>query len=114
MPKNIDKYTDERKIILEKIFDILEINNTNNKFSLKELDENIEKQNQIIELESEIKKFFICSKWTYFSHKNRICKRNYLSLIKAIFKNMNVKMNTSIIINKNDDNTSNCETFYSL
>jgi hypothetical protein len=114
MPKNIEKYTNERQELLEKILNILEISEIHKKFSLKELDENLEKQNKILILESEIKKYFICSKWTYFSHKNRKCKRNYLSLIKAIFKNMNIKMLTSVIINKNDNNPTKCETFYSL
>lgn len=114
MPKNVDKYDNERNELLQKLYNILEITPDNNIFSLKELDENIGKQNKIIELENDIKKYFICSKWTYFSHKNRECKRNYLSLIKAMLKSMNVKLNTSIIINKNDNNTSKCETFYSL
>jgi hypothetical protein len=112
MPKNVDKYTNERQIILEKIFDILEINKVNNKISLKELDENIEKQNKITELENDIKKYFIITGWGYFSNKKRESKRKFLSLIKSIVKDMNVKMITSTLVKKLDDNITKCETFY--
>jgi predicted RNA-binding protein with RPS1 domain len=112
MPKNINKYTNERKEILQKILNILEITDKNNILSLKELDENNKKQKNIIDLEPDIKKYFLCSRWTYFSNKNRQFKRNYLSLIKAIMKDMNIKMVSSTLVKKNSDNTSKCETFY--
>ena len=112
MPKNINNYTNERNIVLQKMYNIIEINDNNKMFSLKELVENIDKQNKIIELEIEIKKYFLCSRWTYFSNKKREFKRNYLSLIKAIIKDMNIKMITSTLVKKNNNNTSKCETFY--
>ncbi len=111
MPKSIDKFTNERNDVLQKILNILEITEKNNKFSLKELDNNIEKQNAIIELESEIKKIFICSRWSYFSNKNRQFKRNYLSLIKTLCKQMDVKLITSTMTKKYD-NTTESETYY--
>jgi hypothetical protein len=112
MPKTIDKYTIERNDILQKLLNILEISDTNKTFSLKNLDENETKQKLIIELESDIKKYFLCSRWTYFSNKNREFKRSYLSLIKAIMKDLNIKMNSSTLIKKTDDNKTKCETFY--
>jgi len=112
MPKSIDKYTNERKDILQKIFNILEISDNNKTFSLKKLDEDENKQNSIIELENNIKKYFLCSRWTYFSNKNREFKRSYLSLIKAIMKDLDVKMTSSTLIKKIDDNKTKCETYY--
>jgi hypothetical protein len=112
MPKTIDKYTIERNNILQKIFNILEISDTNKIFSLKNLDENENKQKLIFDLESDIQKYFLCSRWNYFSNKNRKFKRSYLSLIKAIFKDLNIKMITSTLIKKNNDNKTKCETFY--
>ena len=99
MPKSIDKFTNERNDILQKILNIQEITEKNKMFSLKELDENNDKQNNIITLEANIKKYFLCSRWTYFSNKNREFKHNYLSLIKAIMKDMNVKMASSTLMN---------------
>jgi hypothetical protein len=112
MPKSIKKYENERKEILQKIFNILEITDDNKMVSLKKLDGDENKQNSIIELEPDIKKYFLCSRWTYFCNKNRDIKRGYLSLIKAIMKNLNVKMTSSTLIKKIDDTKTKCETYY--
>ena len=113
MPKKVEQYNNERKQLLDKLFNILEINENNNMFSLYKLDNDIDKQNKILELESEIKKYFLCSRWTYFSHKkDREIKRTYLSLIKAIMRDMDIKMISSSLVKKYDDNTTKYETFY--
>lgn len=112
MPKQVEKYINERKEIVQKILDILEINEINNKFSLNKIDNDPIKKQQILDLEPEIKKYFICSRWTYFSNKNREFKRTYLSLIKAIFKNMNVKLTTSRFIKFLENNKTSTETYY--
>jgi hypothetical protein len=112
MPKDITQFTNERKELLQKLLNILEINDKNKMFSLKELDENNDKKTKILELEQDIKKYFLCARWTYFSNKNRECKRNYLSLIKAIMKDMNVKMSASTLVKKLDDNATKYETYY--
>lgn len=112
MSKSKEEYMNERNEVLKKILNILEITEINKMLSLKSLDENIEKQNQILELESDIRNFFVCSRWTYFSNKNRKFKRNYLSLIKAIMKVMKVKMNSSTLITKIDETTNKYGTYY--
>ena len=35
MPKNINNYTNERNIVLQKMYNIIEINDNNKMFSLK-------------------------------------------------------------------------------
>ena len=51
MKTNIELYTTERLNILNKIFEILDINeNNNNTFFLKDLDNDEKKQNQILAL----------------------------------------------------------------
>jgi hypothetical protein len=80
----------------------LEISDNNKTLSLKKLDEDENKQKSIIELENDIKKYFVCSRWTYFSNKKREFKRNYLSLIKAIMKDLDVKMISSTLIIKTE------------
>ena len=111
MPKSIEKYTIERKEILDKLLNILEISETNNMFSLKKLDGDDVKIKRIMDLEGDIKKHFLCSRWTYFSNKKREFKRVYLSLIKAILKDMNVTMTPSTLIKKLG-NKAKCETYY--
>ena len=76
-------------------------------FSLKTLDDNLTKQQDIINLEINIKKYFFCSKWCYFNNKNRECKRKYLSLIKSIFKNMGISITSKTYTKK-----TNTEKYY--
>jgi hypothetical protein len=58
-----DDLFNQRKEISNKILNILHITDTNKIISLKYLDENIEIQNQILGLELDIKKNFVCSRW---------------------------------------------------
>ena len=101
MPKTIDKYDNERKKVIDKLLNILEIDDNNDKFSLHELDSNENKQNKILELESDIKKYFICSNWTCFKMKNKI-NRRWLSFIKYLLKDMHIEMYTIKNIGKNE------------
>lgn len=111
MPKTITNYTEERKNLLNKLLEILGIDKTNNMLSLKKLDDDVDKQNRIMELETDIKKYFLCSRWTYFSNKKREFKRVYLSLIKAIMKDMNIKILPSTLVTKTEEK-KRFETFY--
>ena len=112
MPKTIDQFTNERKEVVQKIFNILEITPTNKIILSKKLDEDIEKQNKIINLETEIQKYFICSKWNYFNNKKRDFKRKYLSLIKSVMKEMNINFYSSLVSKKSVDNKFKRETIY--
>ncbi len=90
MPKQVEQYENERKILLNKMFEILGINESNNTFSLHKIDNNIDLQNEILNLESEIKKVFICGEWSFFKKKIGV-KRRWLSLIKCLIKAMGYK-----------------------
>ena len=102
MPKTIDQFDNERKEILNKILKILEITDVNKMISLKKLDEDIDKQNKILELVPDIKKYFICSKWNFFINKKRESNRNHVSLLKSIMKDMNINMISTVIMKKID------------
>jgi hypothetical protein len=112
MPKTINKFENERKEVLQKVFNILEITNSNKIIALKKIDEDLVMQQKLVELVPDVKKYFICSKWNYFSNKNREFKRTYLSLIKAIMKDMKIKMMSSVIVRKMEDGTLKYETHY--
>ena len=79
-----EKYQTEREAICNKIITILELKNDNT-FLLCELDDNIEKQNQILELKEEIKKYFACSTISSFK-PNFDCKRPYLNIVRSILR----------------------------
>lgn len=112
MPKQVDKYTKERHDVLTKMFSILGINENNNTFLLHELDANIDKQNLILELEPDIKKYFICGTWSCF--KDPDMKRRYLSFIKNMMKDMGYKLFSVRKFLKSDDNTSYRDTVYNV
>lgn len=104
LPKK-DVFIDERKQLLQKLNDILGITDTNNAFYLYHLDNDFEKQQKIYELEKEVKEYFRCCEWTYFT-KNT--KKKYLSLIRSIYHDMNFNITrkaTIISINNNIINT---------
>ena len=82
-----EKYQNEREEICNKIITILELTEDNT-FLLCELDEDIEKQNKILELKEEIKKYFACSTISSFK-PNFECKRPYLNIIRSILRKQN-------------------------
>jgi len=105
MPKVItQQHLQKRLEIVQKIFDILKINDANNKFYLRELDNSVEMQTQILALENDIKECFLCGEWTCFKRKDAT-KRLALSMLKYIFKNMNYEMLATKKSLKNEEGT---------
>jgi len=82
-----EKYLTEREEICNKIISILDLK-ADNTFLLCELDEDIEKQNKIIDLKEEIQKYFACSTISSFK-PNFECKRPYLNIIRSILRKQN-------------------------
>ena len=82
-----DKYQNKREEICNKIITILELKEDNT-FLLYELDDDIEKQNKILELKEEIQKYFACSTISSFK-PNFDCKRPYLNIIRSILRKQN-------------------------
>lgn len=97
--KNI-KYVEERKEVLNKLYIILGITDTNKIFYFEDITGDTVKQNQIMNLISDIKKYYNCAQWTYF--KNKDLHEPYISIIKAVIKDMNIK--TSVVYVKDDKN----------
>lgn len=129
MPKRVDKYDKERLDVLHKMFEILGINENNNTFLLHDLDNDTEKQNQILELEPPMTEYkqrlinqtlpgyiqYLYNDYKYFANnkiyvdeffKNSIefSKQNHLSTLfsKDIVSKYLSKLD-GIIFNKNRD-----------
>ena len=100
--KKADKYKNERLEILNKLNNILGITEDNNKFLLYDIDNNEDKQKEIIGLASDIEKYFSCSGWSYFS-KDLQDNRKYMSLMRSIYKQFNYNLYVkSVIISKDN------------
>lgn len=79
------KYEKERNEIFDKINKILEVENEQFLGSIIYNNEN--KQNQIYNLEQDIKLYFRCSNWSYF-RSDRTSSKPYISLVKNIYRDM--------------------------
>lgn len=79
-------YTSECNNIIDKLNDILFTDLSNMSFYTYHLDNDIDKQNKIIQLESDVKKFMASSRWAYF---NKDPRKKYFSLLRSIYKYMN-------------------------
>lgn len=76
-------YYDQQLLIVNKLNNILNINETNHSFYLNDLKDDSLKQEQIFALENDVRKYFTCNKWPYF--KSDI-ENKYLSLLRSIYK----------------------------
>lgn len=81
--KKAEKYKSECEEITNKIIDILNLDSEKS-FILYEFDRDIEKQEKINELSSEIRKYFASSYWNGINDKNTI--RPYLTIIRNLLK----------------------------
>lgn len=83
MPKKLsERFKTEREHICNELIKILELGE-NNTFLLSELDANIEKQEKILAMSSEISKFFCIGKM--FALKGTT-KRDYLNMVRSTLK----------------------------
>ena len=87
-PSKKDKFDDERQIIVNKLNNILGINNENKIIYLYDIDNDTNKQNEILALRDDIRRVFTAGNWPVFS-KN-IKTRQYLSLMKSVYKDMGI------------------------
>ena len=85
-------YENQRNELINQLFKILNIDLDNNLnfFYLHDLDKNIDMQTQILNLEEDIKKYFVAGAWACFSHSD--IKRKVLSIIRNIIKEMNYEL----------------------
>lgn len=82
-------YVEQRNEILNRIYDVLQITETNKVF-FSDFVEREEIANAILELEEDIKRYFNVSTWSSFK-KNVVIKNNRaLSIVKSVLKDMNV------------------------
>jgi hypothetical protein len=114
MPKKVEKYENERLLIVSKLFNLLGINENNNTISLKEMDNNKELQDAIICLVPDIKKYFICSKWTCFRTSIENIDRYYLSIFKNLMKNMDYNVFAKRTHLKDNDGNTYRDTIYHI
>lgn len=98
-----EKYKNERDEICKKLIDILQLD-TENSFTLCELDADIQKQDKILLMKDEIQKYFACSEISSFK-PNFECKRPYLNIVRGILRKEGYQFISTDIEIKMDNNT---------
>lgn len=74
----------EREAFIIKIKNMLNLQEDNTFFYMDDIDKN--KEAEILELVVDVKKYFLYSGWSFF--KKTETEKNYISLLKNIFKDM--------------------------
>lgn len=113
LKNKIGRFTEERKEILNKILNIIGITETNRIFYSHVLDNNISAQNEILNLLDNIAKYFSISMWPAYK-PDKVMTKKYLSIIKSVLKDMNIKFTTMNSKIKNDKNVRVNTTLYTL
>ena len=88
------KYVEERKDVLNKLYNILGVNENNTVFYFEDIDD--DKKAQIKELEGDIKKYFNAGKWACFT---KPIEHPLHSLIRSVLKDMKVNAVLTYIYN---------------
>jgi len=96
-PKS-ELYQKEQEEIIQKIIDILELDDQNS-VTLHELDNNHEKQQKILDLLPDIRKYFSYSYIGPLMYPDK-SKRVYLSIVKQLTKQKYNIINREVTINK--------------
>ena len=114
MPKKVDQYENERKDVLNRMLEILGITEENKEICLNDIDNDPEKIERINELDTDIKKYFLTSKWAAF--KSKPIKRRYFSLLKSLLKEFNItyKTQTQRLTNFDGNKSSTSKTTSSV
>lgn len=92
MPKKVDGFDVERREVLNTIFKILGIDENNKEICLNDIDNEPDKIEQISELETEIKKYFLTGLWS--AYKGKQIKRRWFSIVRSILKEFNITYKT--------------------
>ena len=79
-------YTEERKMIIENINNIIGLSDNKNTVIYTDLCENEELKKYLIENVDLIKKYYVCGTWSYFVSHLHDYEKNEVSLMKSIYQ----------------------------
>ena len=102
--KLCDKYKDEREEICRKLINILQGDHVECSFILYNLDNDLEKQNAILNMKDDIQKCFACSEISSFK-PNFECKRPYLNIVRGILRKQGYTFENKNILYKLENGT---------
>ena len=107
-----EKYQTEREDICARLISILQLD-ANNSFLLCDLDDNIEKQQKILEMKEEIQKYFACSTISSFKPGFE-CKRPYLNIVRSILRKQDYVFDCGTTFTKIENGVYKTSTKYKV
>ncbi len=99
----------EREEIRQKLDGLLGLTENNRKFVLAELENNVNVQIDIVNLEEDVRKYFVCGSWAYFMSENG--KKRYFSLLRSIYKDMGYDVKNKVLTLKKDGYYKNTKEY---
>lgn len=108
--KLCEKYKEEREEICTKIINILQLD-AQNSFLLFNLENDTEKQTEILNMKDEIQKCFACSEISSFK-PNFECKRPYLNIVRGILRKQGYYFLGSPFVVKLENGDSNTTKYH--
>lgn len=91
-------FRDERSKIIKIFDDLLHLTEYNRFVLISDISEQTQKK--IIELSSDVRKFFRCSGWKYFKDDSN---HHYLDLVKSVYRSENYTIDTYTLKKKIND-----------
>ncbi len=79
-------YDKERNDIINKLNQLIGLNQNNNSVLLQELRDNNELKQELISMKDDIKKYYRCCRWGYFVSENNNQQGDEITLLKSILK----------------------------
>jgi hypothetical protein len=89
-----EKYAQERKEIIEKMNNLLGIDEKKNYVYLYDIENNEEIKKEINKMSEEIKKYFKVGNWNYYIMKNNNEKPLEIGLVRAVYRDEDIIMTT--------------------
>lgn len=96
-PNKNNIYKNEQKEILDRVLNLLGLNENNNIFYIQDIEADKSKVEQIIALVNDVKKYFPSSGWCYFVKKN--LPHPWFSLVRSILKVSGYKLTSASLKN---------------
>ena len=83
----------ERKAVIDKLSEIIKLEENKNVVVYDDLVENMELKEYLVDNVENIKKYYSCSNWGYFTnHLHGIIEKNEITLMKSIYKDEKYKI----------------------
>ncbi len=106
------QYVEERKEIINRLNNILGLNDKNNTFYLYDVENSKEIKEKIKELSEDVKKYFKCGTWYYYTAGTNGEVVTEISLIRALYRDADLTLTKKDVNIKKGENKIRTTQYY--